>query len=175
MQTCAHHDHSTCNHGNEKANSQCDKKEIMVALAGAGDPAVQQLKSSKSETKTGIDNLKAQMKREIADRLRLTAEVEPQLKEKFERTNALLNEVTATGTATKQELRKLETAVCNARNNYNKVINEITDCEHRANYIRSIIINLEEKYANIDYWLRYLTDELTEEEKLENEELLADE
>ena len=137
--------------------------------------AVNSLMKLKEESTERMKELTEETKALIGERLMLTTGAEPILKNQYQMCLNALKYAENEGTASKKQLRELETTMCNARNDYIKLVNEIYDCEHKINHLRSQLLNFKQKNDQQDYWVRFINGELTPEEIQENRELIEKE
>tara|TARA_Y100000389_G_scaffold17744_1_gene15487 strand:+ start:248 stop:1006 length:759 start_codon:yes stop_codon:yes gene_type:complete len=130
---------------------------------------------SKEENAERRKELTEETKALIGKRLMLTTGAEPILKNQYQMCLNALKYAENEGTASKKDLRELETTMCNARSDYNNLVNQIYDCEHKINHLKTQLLHLKQKYDEQDYWVRFINDELTSEEIQENQELIEKE
>ena len=176
--------HCTQNHDNHSGEQRTGKEyrfnqEVLDIMENMKKKetnyAVSSLMKLKEENIKRRNELKVEMKASIEEKLMLTSGAEPILKNQYHLCSNALEDEEKKGTASKRELRELETAASNARNDYNHLVDEIYDCEHNINHLRSQLLHLKQMHDEQDYWIRYINDELTSEEIQENKELIEKE
>ena len=175
------HNHNHTNHIGEQRTGKEYRfnQEALDIMENMNDYeanyATKSLIKLKKENAERRKELTEETKALIGERLMLTTGAEPILKNQYQMCLNALKYAENEGTASKKDLRELETTMCNARSDYNNLVNQIYDCEHKINHLKTQLLHLKQKHEEQDYWIRFINDELTSEEIQENQELIEKE
>ena len=175
------HNHNHTNHIGEQRTGKEYRfnQEALDIMENMNDYeanyATKSLIKLKKENAERRKELTEETKALIGERLMLTTGAEPILKNQYQMCLNALKYAENEGTASKKDLRELETTMCNARSDYNNLVNQIYDCEHKINHLKTQLLHLKQKHEEQDYWIRFINNELTPEEIQETQELIEKE